>query len=184
MKIEVGKFYKCVSEGNEDFKKDDIVIVREIRSDSFDEYVEVALFGGKISHRSMLAETFEEDFIKIEMATVGESVNAVFDSLRRLMYGKEDEQASEPCEYPEGTELTPNGLFTIDEPSKPAHYDTAIDTIAFAKANFSREQVEGFMRINAVKYIQRYDKKNGAEDIRKAIVYLNMLLEHVEGEEE
>lgn len=70
------------------------------------------------------------------------------------------------------------------EPSKPAHYDTAIDTIAFAKANFSREAVEGFMRINAVKYIQRYDKKNGVEDIRKAIVYLNMLLEHVEGEEE
>lgn len=64
--------------------------------------------------------------------------------------------------------------------SKPAHYDTAIDTIAFAKANFTREQVEGFMRINAIKYLQRYDKKNGADDIRKGIVYMNELLKHVE----
>lgn len=67
--------------------------------------------------------------------------------------------------------------------SKPAHYDTAIDTIAFAKANFTPEQVEGFMRINVIKYVQRYPKKNGADDIRKAIVYLNELLKHVEGEE-
>ena len=66
---------------------------------------------------------------------------------------------------------------------KPAHYDTAIDTIAFAKANFSREQVEGFMRINSVKYIQRYEAKNGVDDVRKAVVYLNMLIEHLEEEE-
>lgn len=67
-------------------------------------------------------------------------------------------------------------------PSKPAHYDTEIDTLAFAKANFSREQVEGFMRINAVKYIQRYKAKNGVDDVRKAVVYLNMLIEHLEEE--
>lgn len=71
-----------------------------------------------------------------------------------------------------------------EEPTKPAHYDTAIDTIAFAKANFPPEQVEGFFRINVIKYVQRYPKKNGADDIRKAIVYLNELLRHVEGEEE
>lgn len=60
---------------------------------------------------------------------------------------------------------------------KPSHYDTAIDTIAFAKANFSREQVKGFMRINAIKYLQRYDKKNGVEDLRKSKHYLEMLIE-------
>lgn len=82
-------------------------------------------------------------------------------------------------------ELKPHIKKTVGkklENDKPAHYDTAIDTIAFAKANFSREQVEGFMRINAVKYIQRYEAKNGVDDVRKAVVYLNMLIEHLEEE--
>lgn len=65
---------------------------------------------------------------------------------------------------------------------KPAHYGAGIDTIAFAKENCPPEQVEGFYRINALKYIQRYDKKNGTEDVRKAITYLQMLLEHLEGD--
>lgn len=63
------------------------------------------------------------------------------------------------------------------EPSKPAHYDTAIDTIAFAKANFSREQVEGFMRINAIKYLQRIGKGEKLSDLRKAEAYIKMLIE-------
>lgn len=61
--------------------------------------------------------------------------------------------------------------------SKPAHYDTAIDTIAFAKANFSREAVEGFMRINAIKYLQRVNKGEKLSDLRKARAYLDMLIE-------
>lgn len=60
--------------------------------------------------------------------------------------------------------------------SKPAHYDTAIDTIAFAKANFSREQVQGFMRINAIKYLQR-DKGQTLSDLRKSAHYIQMLIE-------
>lgn len=68
------------------------------------------------------------------------------------------------------------------ETSKPAHYDTAIDTIAFAKANFSREQVEGFMRINAIKYLQRAGKKDDKmSDLRKSAHYLQMLIEMEEG---
>ena len=65
--------------------------------------------------------------------------------------------------------------------SKPAHYDTGIDTIAFMRANCPPEQVEGFLRGNALKYLQRYDKKNGLEDLRKAKHYVEMLIEEVEG---
>ena len=74
-------------------------------------------------------------------------------------------------------------LTLVDEPSKPAHYDTGIDTIAFLRANCPTEQVEGFLRGNALKYLQRYDKKNGVEDLRKAKHYVEMLIEEVEGRE-
>lgn len=67
------------------------------------------------------------------------------------------------------------------KPSKPAHYDTAIDTIAFAKANFSREQVEGFMRINAIKYLQRVKKGQILDDLKKSRSYIDMLIEMEEG---
>lgn len=91
------------------------------------------------------------------------------------------EPTEQPAEYPPGTKLTSNRLFTIDEPSKPAHYDTGIDTIAFLRANCPSEQVEGFLRGNALKYLQRYDKKNGVEDLRKAKHYVEMLIEELEG---
>lgn len=68
-----------------------------------------------------------------------------------------------------------------NEPQKPAHYDTGIDTIAFMRANCPPEQVEGFLRGNAIKYLQRYDKKNGVEDLRKAKHYVEMLIEELEG---
>lgn len=67
--------------------------------------------------------------------------------------------------------------------SKPAHYDTAIDTIDFMKANFSREAVEGFMRGNAIKYLQRAGKKGDKlDDLRKSAHYLQMLIEWEEGQ--
>lgn len=66
----------------------------------------------------------------------------------------------------------------VDKPTKPAHYDTAIDTIAFAKANFSREAVQGFMRINAIKYLQRAGKKGEKlSDLRKTRSYIDMMIE-------
>lgn len=69
-----------------------------------------------------------------------------------------------------------------DEPPKPAHYDTGIDTIAFMRANCPPEQVEGFLRGNALKYLQRYPAKGTpVEDLKKARHYIEMLIEEVEG---
>lgn len=68
-----------------------------------------------------------------------------------------------------------------DTPSKPAHYDTGIDTIAFLRANCPPEQVEGFLRGNALKYLQRYDKKfQAVSDLKKCMSYLQLLIEEVE----
>lgn len=60
---------------------------------------------------------------------------------------------------------------------KPTHYDTSIDTIDFMKANFSREAVEGFMRGNAIKYLQRIGKGEKLSDLKKAEAYIKMLIE-------
>lgn len=78
--------------------------------------------------------------------------------------------------------LPVDNLELVTKP-KPAHYDTGIDTIAFLRANCPPEQVEGFLRGNALKYLQRYDKKNGVEDLRKAKHYVDMLIEELEGRE-
>ena len=70
-----------------------------------------------------------------------------------------------------------------DEPSKPAHYDTGIDPITYMRTNYTPEQVEGFLVGNVLKYITRYNKKNGVDDLRKAKHYVEMLIEELEGRE-
>lgn len=42
----------------------------------------------------------------------------------------------------------------------------------------TKEQVTGFCLGNAIKYLTRYDQKNGLEDLQKANEYLNRMLEH------
>lgn len=70
------------------------------------------------------------------------------------------------------------------DPLKPAHYDTGIDTIAFMRANCPPEQVEGFLRGNAIKYLQRYASKGTPiEDLKKSRHYIEMLIEELEGRE-
>ena len=55
---------------------------------------------------------------------------------------------------------------------KPNHYgNSGIDVISFCQANNL-----DFMQGNVVKYITRYRKKNGLEDIRKAVEYINRIL--------
>ena len=55
---------------------------------------------------------------------------------------------------------------------KPDHYgDSGIDVIDFCQANNL-----DFMQGNVIKYITRYRKKNGLEDIRKAAEYINRIL--------
>ncbi len=63
--------------------------------------------------------------------------------------------------------------------NKPDHYHSkGTDVISFAKAQFSTEEMKGFYRINAIKYLTRYDKKGEPEDdLQKADFYLRKLIE-------
>jgi hypothetical protein len=60
---------------------------------------------------------------------------------------------------------------------KPSHYhQNGIDVIGFAELQFSKEELKGFYRINIIKYVTRYDRKNRIEDLKKARFYLDKLI--------
>ena len=160
MKIEVGKRYlykRNVETNGVNKAVEEVVVVKRI----CEHRAKVQIIGGKETTVDIRClREFEVHFPKVE---------------------PQDEQ---PAEYPPGTKLTSNRLFTIDEPSKPAHYDTGIDTIAFLRANCPPEQVEGFLRGNAIKYLQRYAAKGTPiEDLKKSRHYIDMLIEELEGRE-
>ena len=86
--------------------------------------------------------------------------------------------------------LTPNevrekiGLDPIpDKVNHPSHYksETGLEAIDVIEAfTFDLNGIEAFDTGNALKYICRWKKKNGLEDLKKAQWYLNHLIKHVE----
>ena len=71
-------------------------------------------------------------------------------------------------------------MSSLDTQVGGSHYsgDRAIQPIQYIHANDL-----GFMEGNIVKYVSRHHLKNGAEDLRKARHYIDMLLELEYGEE-
>lgn len=91
--------------------------------------------------------------------------------------------------------ISPGQFEKADAPSvneeRPAstHYQNTNgnDVWQFAEDNLSTERVKGFHQINAIKYITRYHKKHSdvdkrIEDLRKAKVYVDKLIELEVGE--
>lgn len=60
----------------------------------------------------------------------------------------------------------------------PVHYEGAITPVEYIVANDLN-----FFEGNVVKYVTRHKRKNGAEDIRKAMHYLQMILKYDYNEE-
>lgn len=68
---------------------------------------------------------------------------------------------------------------------KPDYYHQGnIDVIKFGEENFSEEELKGFYRMNVLKYVTRFDKKNGLQDLEKAKFYLDKLVDMSEAKEE
>jgi hypothetical protein len=65
-----------------------------------------------------------------------------------------------------------------DMVNEPPHYKVGgVETIDYIQAKLTLDQFEGYCLGNALKYISRAGHKgNTAEDLRKAIWYLNRLL--------
>lgn len=58
------------------------------------------------------------------------------------------------------------------------HYDSlGIEPIEVMRSNFTREEYEGYLVGNILKYVMRYKGKNGVEDLKKATTYMFELLD-------
>jgi hypothetical protein len=65
----------------------------------------------------------------------------------------------------------------MDKINKPAHYEGNIECILAIQSSMSNEAFKGYLKGNIQKYIWRFDRKNGVEDLKKAQWYLNKLIE-------
>jgi len=70
----------------------------------------------------------------------------------------------------------------MDAVNSPKHYTTGeIEVIDYIKDKLTPEQFEGYCMGNVIKYVSRYQHKGGAEDLKKASVYLNWAINNLEG---
>jgi len=66
----------------------------------------------------------------------------------------------------------------MNNPIEPKHYtELAISPLEYIKANELNWNVG-----NVIKYVSRYESKNGLEDLKKARWYLQNLIEDLENE--
>ena len=68
----------------------------------------------------------------------------------------------------------------MDNVSNPAHYQGKVECIdAIESAVEGLEGIEAVCTANVIKYVYRWKKKNGKEDLLKAQWYLNKLIEKI-----
>lgn len=71
-----------------------------------------------------------------------------------------------------------------DNVNNPAHYNKGgIECIDVIRASMSKEAFSGYCKGNVQKYLFRFQDKGGVEDLKKARVYLNWLIENEEASE-
>ena len=70
-----------------------------------------------------------------------------------------------------------------DNVNSPDHYTGGnVECIEAIEASLSPEGYRGYLKGNAIKYLWRYEKKGGLEDLEKANVYLGWLRTELEVE--
>lgn len=65
----------------------------------------------------------------------------------------------------------------------PGHYAGKVECIDAMIDTQGIESVKGFCICNAMKYIWRHNNKNGVEDIKKSVWYLNKYIELCESDD-
>ena len=71
----------------------------------------------------------------------------------------------------------------MDRVNKPIHYQGTIEAIDAIEASMPLQQQMGYLKGNVMKYIIRWDRKNGLEDLKKAQWYLNRMIDKQEKHE-
>lgn len=68
--------------------------------------------------------------------------------------------------------------------TKPAHYNqSGIEAIRAIEASLGPKGFQAYCKGNVMKYLWRYEYKNGLEDLEKAQVYLGWMIESMRKEE-
>lgn len=67
-----------------------------------------------------------------------------------------------------------------DNVNHPIHYIGKVEVIDYIEDKLTPEQFEGYLIGNVMKYMSRYQKKNGLEDLKKGSWYLNKLINTLE----
>ena len=66
----------------------------------------------------------------------------------------------------------------------PPHYKTGlVECIEAIESSLSPEEFKGYLKASIIKYLWRYEQKNGLEDLQKADWFLRKLMYHVEKDE-
>lgn len=69
----------------------------------------------------------------------------------------------------------------MDVVNKPPHYQGKVEAIDAIESAMTYEAFKGYLHGNAIKYLMRWTKKNGVEDLRKAEWYLRKLISIEDG---
>ena len=67
-----------------------------------------------------------------------------------------------------------------DNVNNPTHYTGEVECIEAIKSSISNESFKGYIKGNIIKYIWRYERKNGIEDLLKAQWYVNRLVKEIQ----
>ena len=72
-----------------------------------------------------------------------------------------------------------------DNVNHPNHYQTegGLEVIEIIRSILGDGYYEAYCIGNIIKYISRYKKKNGLEDLKKAGVYLGFVIDYLESKE-
>ena len=71
-----------------------------------------------------------------------------------------------------------------DVVNHPNHYQGKVECIdCLDSATAGLDGIEAVCTANAMKYLFRWKRKNGVEDLRKCLWYVNHLIEHLEKEQ-
>ena len=69
-----------------------------------------------------------------------------------------------------------------DNVNSPLHYQGKVECIdCLESATEGLTGIEAVCTANAIKYLYRWKRKNGKEDLFKAQWYINHLIKHIEG---
>lgn len=71
-----------------------------------------------------------------------------------------------------------------DAVNHPNHYAGKVEVIEYIRDKLTPEEFVGYCCGNVLKYVSRWRKKDGVQDLKKAEVYLKWMIESAEKETE